>query len=247
MPSGVSANETLTNASAVLLLSAKEASSVIPVAVEGVVTAAETNWNGRVLPVQDSSGGVFVDNRSNPQPLPGDVVEVSGVSHPGGYAPDITKPHWKKLGVAALPEAKPVTAERLMSGAEDGQRVAISGIVRSAPFSGDTIGIELVSGGFRFRAFFPIAPNLDPQSLVGAQSPVEGAPLPPLSTRRLRHFLTVSLFIPQIADFSIEEPGPTNLFDSPAMPLNSIAQYRKDTPLGNQVHVKGVVTYQRQG
>ncbi len=245
LPDAACARQTLTNASAVLSLSTEEALSNIPVLVTGVVTAAETNWNGRFF-VQDSSGGVFVDNRINPQPVAGDLVEVSGVSHPGGYAPVITKPHWKKLGNAALPEAKPVTAEQLMSGAQDSQRVEISGIVRTAQFSADRIGIEVVSGGFRFRAFFPIAPNLNPQSLVGARVLLKGTAAAAFNAP-LRHFLTVTLFIPQLSDFLIEQSAPTNIFDTPITPLNGIAQYRKDTILGNQVHVKGIVTYQRKG
>jgi signal transduction histidine kinase len=239
------ANDPLTNASAVLALPAKEALSGIPILVKGVVTAAETNWNGRFF-VQDSSGGVFVNNISREQPVPGDVVEVSGKSYPGGYAPVITKPHWKKLGTAPLPEARPVTSERLMSGAEDSQRVEISGIVRTAQFSGNTIGIELVSGGYRFRAFFPIAPAVDPQSLVGAKVLLKGTAAAAFNAP-LRHFLTVTLFIPQLSDFIIEEPAPANPFDQPTMPLNGIAQYRKDGSPGNQVHIKGVVTYQRRG
>src|SRR5450759_1977634 len=89
LPVVAGANDMLTNASDVLALPAKEASLGVPIFVKGVVTAAETNWDGRFF-VQDSSGGVFVDNISNQQPVPGDVVEVSGISHPGGYAPVIT-------------------------------------------------------------------------------------------------------------------------------------------------------------
>jgi len=49
---------------------------------------------------------------------PGDLVAISGISHPGGYAPIITKPHWTKLGTAPLPAGQTVTIERLMSGTE---------------------------------------------------------------------------------------------------------------------------------
>src|ERR1035437_10870809 len=151
LPAVARVNDALTNASDVLALPAKEASLGVPIFVKGVVTTAETNWDGRFF-VQDSSGGVFVDNISNQQPVPGDVVEVSGISHPGGYAPVITNPHWQKLGTAPLPEAKPVTIEQLMSGVEDSQRTEIAGIVRTAQLSGHRIGIELVSGGYRFHA-----------------------------------------------------------------------------------------------
>src|SRR5579859_874801 len=166
---------TLTNASAVLALSAPDALTGMPVFVTGVVTAAETtkDWNGRFF-VQDNSGGVFVDNHDAPQPAPGDLVQVWGVTHPGGYAPVISRPHWKKIGTAPLPVARPVSSERLLSGVEDSQRVEVSGMIRSAMISGDRIGIELASGGDRFRAYFPVSPAVDPGSLVGARVTVRG-------------------------------------------------------------------------
>jgi signal transduction histidine kinase len=239
------ASNTLTNASDVLALSAKEASLFIPIIVKGVVTAAETHWDGRFF-VQDSSGGVFVDNAGHPPPAIGDFIEVSGMSHPGGYAPVITNPHWEKLGIASLPEAKPITIEQFMSGAEDSQRVEISGIVRAAQLSEDQIGIEVASGGYRFRAFFPIDSNINLESLVGSKVLLRGTAAAAFNGS-LRHFITVTLFIPQLADFIIEKPAPANAFAEPLLPLNGIAQYRKDPLPGNQVHVKGVVTYQRKG
>ena len=240
------AGDTLTNASDVLALSAAEASNGVPILVKGVVTAAESGWKGQFF-VQDASGGIFVENKSAQQPRPCDFVEVSGISDPGGYAPIITKPHWKRLGTAPLPEAKPVTIERLMSGSEDSQRVEISGIVRTAQMSGDRVGIELASGGYRFRAFFPVPPGMDPQTLVGANVLLRGTAAAAFDKARLRHFLTVTLYISRIEDFVVKKPAPANLFDGPLIPLNSIAQYRKDSSPGNQVHVKGVVTYQRKG
>jgi signal transduction histidine kinase len=241
------ARDTLTNAAAVLALSGKDALSGVPVSVTGVVTAAEptATWSGRFF-MQDGTGGVFVDSRLSQQPLPGDVVQVSGFSHPGGYAPIITKPHWKKIGTAALPPARPVTSERLMSGAEDGQRVEISGIVRAAEVSGTRIGVELASGGYRFGAYFPPAPGLDPASLVGARIRLRGTAATGFNAP-LRHFVTVTLFAPQPDDFFVQEPAPPNPFEDPPVPLNNIAQFRKDPPPGYQVHVTGVVTYQRRG
>jgi signal transduction histidine kinase len=236
----------LTNTADVLALPPERAVSGIPVSVKGVVTAAEPNWAGKFF-MQDASGGVFVDNRTNGQPVPGDVVEVSGVSHPGGYAPIITKPHWKKIGFAPLPEARTVTIDRLMSGSEDGQRVEISGIVRNAFLSGDRLGVEMVSGGYRFRAFSPTPPVANLQSLVGAQIRLRGTAAAAYDRIRLRHFVTVTLFVPRLDDFIIEEAAPANPFDEPLIPLNGIAQFRKDRSPGNQVHVKGVVTFQRKG
>jgi signal transduction histidine kinase len=244
-PAPARADAVLTNAADVLALSAAEAKSAIPVLVQGIVTTAEPSWKGRFF-VQDASGGVFVENLASPQPVVGDVVEVSGVSHPGGYAPIITKPRWRKLGTAPLPEAKPVTIERLLSGTEDSQRVSISGIVRGVQAGRDRLEIQLVADGHRLRAFSPINPKLDPPSLVGATVRLKGTVAAGFNAP-LRHFVTVTLFVPRLEDFILEESAPANPFEEPLVPLDSIAQYRKDRSPGNQVRVKGVVTYQRQG
>jgi signal transduction histidine kinase len=235
----------LTNAVDVLALSAQDASSRIPVTVRGVVTAAAPDWAGRFF-VQDASAGVFVDNVGGQQPVPGDLVEVSGVTHPGGYAPCISGPRWKPLGKAPLTEAKPVTIEQLMSGTEDSQRVKISGVVRSASVNGDLLVVELVSGGRRLRAYSPTLPNIVPQSLVGAEVCLSGTAAVGFNAP-LRNFITVSLYVPRAADFLVVKPAPGNPFDEPLTPLNSIAQYRHDHSPARQVHVKGVVTFQRRG
>ncbi|MGH7950773.1 MAG: histidine kinase [Limisphaerales bacterium] len=245
VPPTAHARDTLTNAADVLALSAKDAQSGISVSVKGIVTAAESNWRGKFF-MQDASGGIYVNNRTMPQPRIGDVVEVTGVSQAGGYAPIITKPHWKKIGTAPLPEAKPVKIERLMSGAEDSQRVEVSGIVRTAQLSGNQLEIELVSGGYRLHAFSPIPPDTDLQSLVGAEVRLRGTAAA-AANFDLRHFVTVTLFVPQLADLIVEEAAPQNPFNDPLIPLNGIAQYHEGRSPDSEVHVKGVVTYQRKG
>jgi signal transduction histidine kinase len=45
----------------------------------------------------------------------------------------------------------------------------------------------------------------------------------------------------------IEESPLKNPFDEPLTPLNGIAQFRKNSSLESRVHIKGVVTYQRNG
>jgi signal transduction histidine kinase len=245
MVSAAQTNEILTNAADVLSLSAEQASHWIKISVKGVVTAAEPSWNGRFF-VQDSSGGVFVDNVNGVQPSPGDLVAVSGISYPGGYAPCITAPHCKKLGTAPLPAAKVVTIEQFMSGTEDSQRVQISGIVRTAFTNIDRLGVELAAGGYRFRAYSPIPAGINPQALVGAKMRVEGTAAVAFNAP-LRHFITVVLFAPLSTDFTVEKPAVADPFKEPLTPLNGIAQYRKDRSSGNRVHVKGIVTYQRKG
>jgi signal transduction histidine kinase len=239
----------LTNAADVLALPDDQASLGIPVSLRAVVTVAETNWSGRFF-VQDPSGGVFVENKTPQRVKVGDVLKISGITRAGGYAPCITKPQWVKMGTAPLPAAKPVTIEELMSGVEDSQRIEIAGVVRDAQMSGSELEIELVSGGYRFRAYIIVPEAINPQSLVGAKVLLKGTAATAYNApahTTLRHIVTVTLYVPHAADFVIEEPAPANPYDQPLTALNAIAQYPRNRSPGGQVHVKGVVTFQRKG
>lgn len=235
----------LTTASAVLSLSIEQASHEINISITGVVTAADPDWGGSFF-VQDSSGGVFVENTNSAPPVPGDLVTVSGTSAPGGYAPIISHSDWKKLGLAPLPQAKLITAEQLMSGTEDSQRVKISGIVRNTFKNGSQWGIELSSGGYRFRAYSPMPANVDLRTLVGAKVCAQGTVAVSFSSQT-RNFVTVAIFGALPTDFIIEKPVTIDPFTELLTPFNGIVQYRKDRRVGSWIHVKGVVTFQKRG
>ncbi len=238
-------NEVLTNASAVLALSGEQAALGIKVSIRGVVTAAEPDWGGRFF-IQDSSGGVFVENISSRQPAPGDVLTLSGITFVGGYAPTVSKPDWKKIGEAPLPPPKPVAIEDLVSGAEDGQRIKFSGIVRHAQNSGNLLVAELTSGGYRVMVYNPMLAGIDPETLVGAQVEVAGTPATAFNGT-LRHLIKVDVYSPVATDFSIVKLAASDPFQEPLTPINNIAQYRAGRSFADRVHVKGVLTYQRNG
>lgn len=238
-------NQVLTNASAILALSGDQAAQGIKISITGIVTAAEPHWGGRFF-IQDSSGGVFVENISDDQPSPGDVLAVYGVSYPGGYAPIISHPHWMKIGERPLPPAKAVAIEQLMSGAEDSQRVEISGIIRKAQIAGDLLQVELSSGGYRVPVYAPIPPGIDPQKLIGAKVDVKGTTATAYNAP-LRHLISVDVYAPSVNDFVIEKPAQADPFSEPLTPINNIAQYRAGRSMDDRVHVKGVVIYQRNG
>jgi signal transduction histidine kinase len=239
------ADPTLTNAIDVLALPADRALSGIPVSVRGVVTAAMPDWEGRFF-VQDASAGVFVENISDQQPAPGDFVQVSGVSAPGGFAPIITRPLWHKLGTAPLPDAHPVRIEQLMAGIEDSQRVEISGIVRTVRLANEVAVFEIVSGGYRLSVYTPSSSGVDGEHLVGATVRVRGTAATSFNGQ-LRHLITVALYVPFPSDFIVEKTEGGDPFERPVIPLNSVAQYRRDRSPDKRIHVKGVVTYQRPG
>jgi signal transduction histidine kinase len=245
---GISAQEpdaVLTNASAILALSGEQAAQGIKISIKGVVTAAEPTWGGRFF-IQDSSAGVFVENISKFQPNPGDVLVVSGVSYPGGYAPIISKPNWMKVGEAPLPPARPVAIEQLMLGAEDGQRIEISGVIREAETTNNLLQIDLSSGGYRIRVYAPISPGIDPRKLVGSKVDVKGTPATDYNAP-LRRLLSVDVYVPIPDDFVIEKAAAADPFGGPLTLISHIAQYRAGRSYEDRIHVKGVVLYQRKG
>lgn len=240
----------LTNAIDVLSLTPEQAAKRIPVLVRGVVTAAEPTWQGQFF-VQDGTGGVFVVNRSDSHPEPGDLVEVKGFSQRGAFAPTISfKPTWTKLGTAPLPKPKRVPRdipiEQLMSGLEDSQRVEIEGIVRAVTPNKFNMDVELADEGYRIHAFPLRIPDIDPQSLVGARVRVRGTAAASW-TDKTRHMRDMVIFVPVTNDFVVVQMETTDPFDKPITPLSGTAEYRREILPGQRVHVKGVVTLQRPG
>ena len=171
-------NEVITNAFSVLSLPGETAWGRT-VTIRGVVTAAEAStaikpdWEGKFF-IQDDTAGIFAESSNHQRPAPGDYVEVTGTSHPGGYAPFISYANWKKLGTAPLPAAKPVTIEQLMAGDEDSQRVEIIGTVRTAREVKPIVMYEIVSGGYRLTVYAPPLEGVDLQTLIGARVRIRG-------------------------------------------------------------------------
>src|SRR6266403_3590419 len=242
--SGAATNQVLTNVAAIMSLTHDQATQSIRISITGVVTLAEPPWGGLFF-VQDSTGGVFVNN-TNTRPAVGDVVQVTGVSHPGGFAPDIYWPKWNKLGTAPLPEPKQVSVERLMSGAEDGNRVEVSGVVRFARKEGELLLLELAAGGYRFRAHPRASTNLVANSLIGATVRVRGTAAASFS-RELRQIIGVNLYMPHESDLIIEHLPSTPISELPLVSLRGILQYHQNESDELRIRVRGVVTYQRPG
>lgn len=235
----------LTNAADVISLPPARAAQYLKVSIRGVVTAADPFLNGRFF-MQDATGGVFVDNAKGRRLSPGDIVEVSGITYPGAYAPTVTGPKVKVVGTGELPPAKPVSVEQLMSGSEDSQRVEISAVVRDARIDGSRLTMDLATGGYRFRAFVIAPADFAFRKLVGAEVLLRGTAAE-AHIRSLRQLIFLEIYIPTLADLVVRTPETIEPFAKPVMPLNNLAQYRKDSSLSQRVHVRGVVTLLQEG
>ena len=78
------------------------------------------------------------------------MLDIEGVSAPGGFAPDVEPKRVRLLGEAPLPEARRVSFDQLAGGQEDCNWVEFNGIVRSVrPEPLAWAGLNLAGGGGR--------------------------------------------------------------------------------------------------
>src|SRR5204863_10112345 len=106
-----------------------EADRGFSVRLRGVVTYYDARY---MLFVQDESGGIYVyPDQQSFAVRAGQLVEVDGVTHSGLYAPVINDPRFTVLGESESPEAKTISAETLLRGQHDSQRVEVSGVIYS--------------------------------------------------------------------------------------------------------------------
>ena len=217
----------------------------VPVRLRGVVTAAEPDWSNKFI-VQDETGGIFIKG-AGPEVQAGDVVEVTGITGPGAFAPVINDAHWAKLGHAPLPPARPATVERLMAGGEDSQRIEITGVVRAAYFAPTRkLLVEVALGAYRIRVFPKLAPDVNPESLIAAKVTVRGTAATSFNAA-MRQLTAVNLFVPTVGDFVVDQPEAGAPFEQVPVKVGDIARYRPNVSLGRRVHVEGAVTLQRVG
>jgi signal transduction histidine kinase len=237
--------EPLTEAAAILALPSDTAAAHLRVTLNGVVTAAEPDWEGKFF-VEDASGGVFVVGTGR-QPQVGDRVSIQGATGRGAFAPIVSQATWTITGPAALPAARPTTIERLMAGVEDGQRVEFSGIVRSVRWvPSRKLGVDISFGGHRVHVFPKLPAQINPETLVAAKVRVRGTVAASFNAA-LRQLTSINVYVPTPEDFVVELPEESPPFEQPILPLGEIARYRPDVNRGGRIHVRGVVTFYRPG
>ncbi len=118
-------------------LSPEDAGLALPVHLRAVVTYYDPYIDARhgAIFVHDASGGVFVSLPARPI-LPikaGDLVDITGVTAPGDYAPVVNGVQVRPVGQSSLPANPPkTTLTQLLTGAFDCQWVEVEGRVRSA-------------------------------------------------------------------------------------------------------------------
>ncbi len=210
--------------------------------------------------VRDHDGGVYVDLRGRPPLIlhSGDLIEVHGVTGPGGYASVIDQAQIRVVGRSPLPPAPRYSLDYLLTGIADSQWVEIEGIVRAveesrhitayanqAASGGTTIQVTLATGAGRLAVIVGEAGGLDYTKLVDAKVVVRGVSAPRFNNRR--QLTGIHLFAESLAQFQILQPAPADPFTLPIRDVYTVMRYTPDVAPGHRIRVRGVVTANQDG
>jgi len=239
---GETTNRNLTTASEIRDLSAPEAERHYPVKLRGVVTFYDEALYSRFI--QDETAGIYLKEMNGmPQLLPGQIVEVEGVTGSGEYAPIVIPSSVKVVGEGKLPASKPVLLEQLLSGHEDSQMVEFSGIVRAVQFDKQSAYflVDLANGGERFTVYVKQLPVVQPGDLVDSTVKVRGVCSSKFN--RQRQLFAIRLMVPTAEDVKVEIPATEDPFAIPGQKISSLFQFTPQGNYGHRVKISGTVTY----
>jgi hypothetical protein len=176
----------------------------------------------------------------------GTVVEVTGRSDPGNYAPIMIASRVRAVGEAPVPfgPARRSLAE-LMTGADDSHWVEVEAVVHSAQQSSHTVILTLALEDGTIRGVAPLEEGADYERLVDSKVLVRGNGAPVWTKNR--QMVGARLLFPSLATVTIEEPAPADPFSLPVRPINSLMRFTPGARFAHRVRVSGQVTLQWPG
>jgi signal transduction histidine kinase/CheY-like chemotaxis protein len=221
-----------------------------PVHLRAVVTYYDADIDPRHVAVfvHDASGAVFVQLASRPATpfRPGMLLDITGVSGPGDFAPVVDHAKARVIGESALPNDAPLMSlSRLLTGGEDGQWVAIEGIVRSVRSTGQHIVLETALSDGDLSLIALKQPGVNYDGLVDAKVRIRGNDAPVYN--HVRQMTGTHIFFPGMETVQIEEPAPRDPFSLPVEKAANLLRFIPDITFRHRTHIRGRVTMQWPG
>jgi two-component system, cell cycle sensor histidine kinase and response regulator CckA len=224
-------------------LSPEQAGLGYPVRVRAVVTYYDPLWKN--LFVQDATAGLYVNPLEPAVDFqPGQIVNLTGFTGPGHFAPVIVPSRVVAEAEGELPQPREPSYADLASGKEDSQWVAIAGVVRTASLSDRQLTLEVAVAGGSVSVRIP---NTDDRTaadrLVDAEVRVRGACGAIFNQRR--QLLGTRLFTPGLDHVTVIHPGPADSFALPRRNVADLLRFNPEDRPGHRVPIAGVVTFCR--
>lgn len=235
----------LTTCRSVHHLTVDEANRHYPVHLLASVSYYEvaSDATGPTLFVVDQSGSVFVALAESPAaPLvPGDLVEVTGVSSGADYAPVVAHGIIRVLGRSPLKVAAPLVGiGDMLSGAKDGQWVAIEAVVHAVHFDGVAATLDLFMQGGMILGRTPIEAGVDYYHLIDAKILLSGNAAPLYNHKQ--QVTGGMINFPGMGSLRVEQAAHPNPFSLQVSPITQLLRYTPDQDIPHRVHLRGRIT-----
>jgi signal transduction histidine kinase/ActR/RegA family two-component response regulator len=191
----------------------------------------------------DASGGIYVDLRGLPSIAfrAGDLVEITGISAAGGYAPIVLATKARLIGKSRFPSVAPrVTLSEILTGVYDGQWVEVEGVVRGVRKSRHKIHLDVALSDGEITADTVRENGVDYDSLVDAKISLRGATAPLFN--HLGQMTGSYLVFPDLSQVKVEEPAPPHPFTLPVVPVGDLLRFTPNPISQHRVHLRGTVT-----
>ncbi|MEY3898215.1 MAG: hypothetical protein RLZZ214_3736, partial [Verrucomicrobiota bacterium] len=241
----------ITSVPSIRSLSREEAAKALPVKLTGVVTFL--GWED--FAIHDGNASIFADFRFSKArgfwkgPIPesrelaqGSVVEVEGVTDPGGFSPMVLVTKFRRIGDGALPSPIRPSMDKLLSSSLNSQWVEVEGVVRkhSHGLPGPDC-LTLVVGGHSCPVLLSNRSQRTPAQLVDAKVRVRGVVLDLANLRSQVAGLKIHSNGDQ--DIEILVPPSDDPFQAPKVALNRLIPFDPNAELGHRKVSSGVVTF----
>jgi len=245
---------TLTTARAAHSLTDEEARRAYPVHLQGVITYFDPDF-GTGQPaifIHDATGGVFIKmlcklSCEAAGPLfVGALVEVRGVSAPGGFGPVVGNPQIRVLGRASLPARPPrVSYAKLRTGDEDAQWVEVEGSVHHVIEYANSVTLRLEMPDGPIDVTMIKTPGATYSDLIDAQVRIHANAAPTTNTDG--QMIGVHLQSPNISALQVVEPAPKDPFAHSPIPIDRLLSREHFSTPFHRIHLQGNVTLQWPG
>ena len=227
----------------VLELSPSEADRGYPVRLQGEVLWSHPQASCFFLLDGEHGMKVAWPAAAVQPPPPFTTVALTGASAAGSFAPVVAATSILAKGKAAVPEARLVTLEQLLTGAEEAHWVEIQGYLREVVADGPWTRLDMTTSAGEFSAMLP--GNEPTSGLPGAVLRLQGVCSAIANDQR--ELTAVQLWVPSREFVHIEEPAPGDPFAVVAVPISSLRQFGQLQTINRRVRTHGVVLHQEPG
>ncbi len=236
----------VTTARAAHQLSVQEARRAYPVRLHAVVTFYDVYLDTSGIPVlfvSDSSGSIYVALSARPAvPLrAGDLVDITGVSSSGLFAPIVAHAQAHVVGGSNLPRAAPrVSLGDMLTGSRDGQWVEVEALVQAVRESGPHVILDLLLRDGTITAVTGRQSNVDYSRLVDSGVVLRGVVSPNFNNQG--QVTGAHLLFPEIGTVKITEAAPSSPFALPVQGISSLLRFSSKQGFQHRVHIRGAIT-----